>query len=213
MTKRHLETADDAQQYVWHRKCTHSPDIDIPMHEPDLPETDHGLLDDEEVPPTPDLSGPVNKDAFPFIQDHSDADIDTQLNENFSLYVHDAPDAEIDTQLNENFSPHIHDAPNAEIDTQLNENFSLHIHDAPDAVQHPPDDEQTPISILEQANLLHIPTIWHQCRTHPVIDIEALAATATLPSMKQTMCFIRSIKHASLDDQVSKLSEEYLERL
>ncbi|KAI6043850.1 hypothetical protein EDC04DRAFT_2599923 [Pisolithus marmoratus] len=121
MAKRRLEMVDDAQQHVQRRKRTRSPDIDIPTHEPDLPETDHGLLDDEEVPPTPDLSGPVNEDAFPFIQDRSDA--------------------EIDTQLNENFSPHVHDAPDAEIDTQLNENFSLHVHDAPDAVQHPPDDE------------------------------------------------------------------------
>ncbi|KAI6009040.1 hypothetical protein EDC04DRAFT_2610762 [Pisolithus marmoratus] len=121
MAKRCLETVDDAQQHVRHRKRTRSPDIDIPTHEPDLPETDHGPLDDEEVPPTPDLSGPVNEDAFPFIQDRSDAEIDTQLNENFSLHVHDAPNAEIDTQLNENFSLHIHDAPDAEIDTQLNE--------------------------------------------------------------------------------------------
>ncbi|KAI6023437.1 hypothetical protein EDC04DRAFT_3092567 [Pisolithus marmoratus] len=101
MAKRRLETVDDAQQHVRRRKHTRSPDIDIPTHEPDLPETDHGPLDDEEVPPTPDLSGPVNEDAFPFIQDRSDAEIDTQLNENFSPHVHDAPDAEIDTQLNE----------------------------------------------------------------------------------------------------------------
>ncbi|KAI6016303.1 hypothetical protein PISMIDRAFT_10410 [Pisolithus microcarpus 441] len=98
MAKRHLETVDDAQQHVWHQKHTRSPDTDIPTREPDLPETDHSLLDDEvdeqEVPPTPDLlNAMVDKDALPFIPDHSDAENDTQLDENFSLHVHDAPDA------------------------------------------------------------------------------------------------------------------------
>ncbi|KAI6043170.1 hypothetical protein EDC04DRAFT_2891181 [Pisolithus marmoratus] len=162
MAKRCLETVEDAQQHVG--KHAH----DIPTHEPDLPETDHGLLDhkvDEEVTPIPDLNGPVNEDMFPFTPDHSDA----------------------------------------EINTLLDKNFSLHVHDAPNPVQHPPDDEETPISVL--------PTIQHQQRTCPVVDIEALTVTAILPSMKQTMCFIKSLKNVSLDDPITKLSEESLKRL
>ncbi|KIK11853.1 hypothetical protein PISMIDRAFT_19178 [Pisolithus microcarpus 441] len=68
MAKRHLETVDDAWQHVQHREHTRSPDIDIPTHEPDLPKTDHGLLDDkvdEEAPPTPNPPNrPVNEDAL-----------------------------------------------------------------------------------------------------------------------------------------------------
>ncbi|KIK24140.1 hypothetical protein PISMIDRAFT_10411 [Pisolithus microcarpus 441] len=43
--------------------------------------------------------------------------------------------------------------------------------------------------------------------------MEALAVTATLLSMKQTMCFIKTLRIASLDDPITKLSEESLERL
>ncbi|KIO06840.1 hypothetical protein M404DRAFT_138489, partial [Pisolithus tinctorius Marx 270] len=53
----------------------------------------------------------------------------------------------------------------------------------------------------------------HQRRARPVVDIEALAATAIFPSMQETMNFVAKLKNASLDDSVSKLNEDAIERL
>ncbi|KAI5989242.1 hypothetical protein EDD15DRAFT_2460164 [Pisolithus albus] len=186
MAKRRFETVNHARQHVRRRKHTRSPDIDIPTHQPDLPETEHGLLDDEvdewEVLLTPDLNGPIDEDALPFVPDRSDAEIDTQLDENFPPHVHDTSDA-------------VQHLPDEEPATQRADN-------------HPAAEVQT-----EQAGPLRTPSIQFQRRTRPVVDIEALTATATLPSMKQTMCFIKNLKDTSLDDPVAKLSGESLERL
>ncbi|KAI5985160.1 hypothetical protein EDD15DRAFT_2374406 [Pisolithus albus] len=136
-----------------------------------------------EVLPTPDLNGPIDEDALPFVPDRSDAEIDTQLDENFPPHVHNTSDA-------------VQHLPDEEPATQRTDN-------------HPAKEVQT-----EQAGPLRTPgSIQFQHRTRPVVDIEALAATATLPSMKQTMCFIKKLKDASLDDPVAKLSGESLERL
>ena len=47
----------------------------------------------------------------------------------------------------------------------------------------------------------------------PVVDVAALAETAILPSMRNTMEFILALKAASLDDPIAKLSQDALERL
>jgi len=55
--------------------------------------------------------------------------------------------------------------------------------------------------------------IEYQHRQCPVIDVAALAETALLPSMHKTMDFILALKTASLDDPVTKLTQDALERL
>ncbi|KIN97645.1 hypothetical protein M404DRAFT_91800, partial [Pisolithus tinctorius Marx 270] len=53
----------------------------------------------------------------------------------------------------------------------------------------------------------------HERRTHPIVDLEALAESAVLSPMCQSMKFILALKNASLDDDVAKLSTDALERL
>ena len=55
--------------------------------------------------------------------------------------------------------------------------------------------------------------IEYQRRRHPVVDIAALAGSAVLPSMHNTMEFILALNAASLDGPVAKLSQDALERL
>ena len=55
--------------------------------------------------------------------------------------------------------------------------------------------------------------IEYQCRQRPVVDITALAESAVLPSMHNTMEFILALNTASLDDPIAKLSQDALERL
>ncbi|KAI6148845.1 hypothetical protein BKA82DRAFT_22571 [Pisolithus tinctorius] len=55
--------------------------------------------------------------------------------------------------------------------------------------------------------------IWHEQRTHPIIDIEALAQSAAHSPMHQSMEFILALKNASLNGKVRKLNTDALERL
>ncbi|KIJ58220.1 hypothetical protein HYDPIDRAFT_178099 [Hydnomerulius pinastri MD-312] len=50
-------------------------------------------------------------------------------------------------------------------------------------------------------------------RVPPNIDVEALAASAVLPKMKETMEYVQAIRNASLEDPVSKLDDEALHRI
>ncbi|KIJ59683.1 hypothetical protein HYDPIDRAFT_32907 [Hydnomerulius pinastri MD-312] len=50
-------------------------------------------------------------------------------------------------------------------------------------------------------------------RVPPNIDVEALAASAVLPKMKETMEYIMDIRNASLEDSVSRLDDDAIYRI
>ncbi|KIO00040.1 hypothetical protein M404DRAFT_153603, partial [Pisolithus tinctorius Marx 270] len=55
--------------------------------------------------------------------------------------------------------------------------------------------------------------IQHQCQAHPVVNIEALVATAIFLSMQETMNFIAKLKNMSLNDLDSKLNKDAIKWL
>ncbi|KAI5990766.1 hypothetical protein EDD15DRAFT_2369536 [Pisolithus albus] len=200
MAKRCNEMVEDAQQHVGRQKRARGPDIDTCTHESDQPETGPSPPDDE-----------VDKEMPPITPD--------------------APDGPAhDESTNKAMPPPIPDLSNANCDPADDGNLLPGTPNAPDDVFHPPDDEELSMSSLldpevslpghpaptveaDYGGPLRTTDIHYQHRPRPVIDLEALSATATLPSMQQTMHFIKTLKHASLDDPASKLSKDMLKRL
>ncbi|KAG2749072.1 hypothetical protein P692DRAFT_20780095, partial [Suillus brevipes Sb2] len=50
-------------------------------------------------------------------------------------------------------------------------------------------------------------------RNRPIIDLEALAQSATMLKMQETMAFVLALKNASLEDEVVRMSDEAVARL
>lgn len=79
-----------------------------------------------------------------------------------------------------------------------------HLPPEPDLHEHHPPQENAHLPQYE---------LEFERRERPHIDVEALARSAVLPKVKETMEFVLALKQASLEDQSAKMSDEALQRL
>ncbi|KAI6011095.1 hypothetical protein PISMIDRAFT_124275, partial [Pisolithus microcarpus 441] len=75
--------------------------------------------------------------------------------------------------------------------------------------------EAPPIHLIspDQGNSPFPFNIEYERRARPIVDVEALAELAVLPSMQHNIQFILALKNASLNDPTSKFTSEALEKI